>query len=119
MRTLAGIGLYMVVAICCLAPVGAARSSENVEADAIATGRQLAVQFCSGCHAIDKVGDSPNPASPPFRTLSSRYPIESLEEALAEGISVGHAEMPQFEFGPSQVADLISYLKSVQPHGGK
>ena len=42
---------------------------------------------CARCHAIDKVSESPLKVAPPFRTLHLRYPIESLEEPLAEGSS--------------------------------
>ena len=43
-----------------------------------------------------------------------RYPIESLGEALAEGIYTGHAEMPAFELTPDQIHDLLSYLKTLE-----
>jgi hypothetical protein len=32
--------------------------------------------------------------APPFRTLHERYPVENLEEPLAEGIISGHPSMP-------------------------
>ncbi|MGB8118008.1 MAG: cytochrome c, partial [Pseudolabrys sp.] len=48
---------------------------------------------------------------PPFRELHNRYPVESLEEALGEGIVTGHPNMPEFRLDPGQVGDLISYLK--------
>ena len=77
-------------------------------------GMELARRNCSMCHAIGDVGASPNPASPPFRQLGRRYPLENLEEALAEGILTGHPAMPQFRFSASEIRDLIAYLKSVQ-----
>ncbi len=49
-------------------------------------GRAIAEAECAMCHAIDKTGASPNAAAPPFRTFSSKWPIEDLEEALAEGL---------------------------------
>ena len=49
---------------------------------------------CARCHAIDKVSPSPLKVAPPFRTLHTRYPIENLEEALAEGIVTSHPTMP-------------------------
>ena len=69
---------------------------------------------CASCHAIAKVGDSPLKIAPPFRTLHLRYPIENLEEALAEGIVTGHPTMPQFRLDPGQVNDVIAYLKSLE-----
>jgi mono/diheme cytochrome c family protein len=69
---------------------------------------------CSRCHAIGKIGDSPLPIAPPFRTLHARYPVEDLEEPLAEGIVTGHPTMPEFRFDPGQVGDIIAYLKSLE-----
>src|SRR5208283_658551 len=79
-------------------------------------GQAIVKANCSRCHAIGPTGESPNPKSPPFRTLSKKYPVRNLEEALAEGIIVGHEneQMPPFEFSPSQVEAIIAYLDSVQ-----
>ena len=74
-------------------------------------GLTLARANCAHCHAIDKVGASPLKLAPPFRELHDRYPVESLEEALGEGIVTGHPNMPEFRLDPGQVGDLISYLK--------
>jgi cytochrome c len=70
---------------------------------------------CAQCHAIDKVSDSPLAIAPPFRTLHLKYPIESLERPLAEGIMAGHPTMPQFRLEPDQVRDVIAYLKTLEP----
>jgi hypothetical protein len=40
--------------------------------------------------------------------------VETLEEALAEGIVTGHPSMPQFQFEPDQINDLIGFLKSLE-----
>ncbi len=79
-------------------------------------GQAIVKANCSRCHAIGPTGESPNPKSPPFRTLSRKYPVRNLEEALAEGIIVGHEneQMPPFEFSPSQVEAIIAYLSSIQ-----
>ena len=69
---------------------------------------------CTRCHAIGKVGESPLKIAPPFRTLHERYPVEDLQEPLAEGIVTGHPTMPEFRFDPGQVGDIIAYLKSLE-----
>jgi cytochrome c len=69
---------------------------------------------CAMCHAIGKYGDSPLSIAPPFRTLHTIYPIEELQEALAEGIITGHPSMPEFKLEPDQVNDVIAYLKTLQ-----
>lgn len=50
----------------------------------------------------------------PFRTLAQRYPIESLEESLGEGLLSGHPDMPEFSFPPRDVGAIIRYLRSIQ-----
>jgi cytochrome c len=52
-------------------------------------GRTFALNNCAKCHSIDKVSVSPLKIAPPFRTLHKRYPIETIGEALAEGIYTG------------------------------
>jgi cytochrome c len=83
--------------------------------DPVAEGRVLAEENCARCHAIGMEGESQLPIAPPFRTLSERYPVEDLAEALAEGIVSGHPAMPEFVFEPDEIAALIAYLQSVQP----
>jgi len=58
--------------------------------------------------------ESPLPEAPPFRRLHDRYKIDDLAEAFAEGIVVGHKEMPPFEFGPPQINALLAYIKSLE-----
>ena len=81
-----------------------------------ARGIKIAQRNCATCHALGRTGDSPNPKSPPFRTLAQRYPLNELEESMGEGIMVGHEgpEMPIFEFRPDQIEDFIAYLGSIQ-----
>ena len=82
--------------------------------DQLARGKALVVRDCSRCHAVGKTDASRHKQAPPFRTLSKRYPIESLEEALAEGIITGHPDMPEFQYEPDDVGAIIVYLKSIQ-----
>jgi cytochrome c len=77
-------------------------------------GESLLTANCARCHAVGRTGASPHPEAPPFRTLSRRYKIEGLGEALAEGLSTGHPDMPEFVFAPADVGAIIEYLKSIQ-----
>jgi cytochrome c len=77
-------------------------------------GKTFALNNCAKCHSIDKVSPSPLKIAPPLRTLHKRYPIETLAEALAEGISTGHPTMPAFRLEPDQIGDLLAYLKSLE-----
>ncbi len=78
-------------------------------------GRTLVETNCSGCHAVGRDGASPHVDAPAFRTLHQRYPVESLAEALAEGISTGHPDMPEFVASPEQVDAIITYIGSLEP----
>jgi len=82
--------------------------------DTIREGEKLAKELCSNCHAIDKTGESKNKQAPPFRTFSQKWPLENLEEALAEGIVVGHDDMPEFKFTPDQITKFIAFLENLQ-----
>jgi mono/diheme cytochrome c family protein len=77
-------------------------------------GRQIVEESCSRCHAVGVDGDSPLAAAPLFRTLGQRFRIADLEEALAEGITTGHPEMPEFAFAADDVSAIIAYLQSIQ-----
>ncbi|MFH1343627.1 MAG: cytochrome c [Pseudomonadota bacterium] len=77
-------------------------------------GKTFALTNCARCHSIDRVTPSPLTIAPPFRTLHKRYPIESLAEALAEGIVTGHPSMPEFQLEPDQINDLLSFLKTLE-----
>ena len=84
----------------------------------IAAGQHLAEINCSACHAIGAEGESRHAAAAPFRTLSENYPINALEEAFAEGVLVGHRDMPEFTLEPAEIDDLLAYIQSVQERRG-
>lgn len=88
--------------------------AEAAEKTLIDKGEVLVSKNCSPCHAIGKEGDSPHKEAPPFRTLSTKYPIDNLAESLAEGIVSGHPDMPIFVFSPHDVEAIIQYMKSIQ-----
>jgi mono/diheme cytochrome c family protein len=90
-----------------LTPAAAASPQEQ-------RGKTFALNNCAKCHSVDKVTASPLKIAPPFRTLHKRYPIETLSEALAEGISTGHPTMPAFQLDPDQIGDLLAYLKTLE-----
>ena len=77
-------------------------------------GEGLLTSNCARCHAVGRTGNSIHPQAPPFRTLGQRYPIEVLAEALAEGLSSGHPDMPEFRFEIDDVDAILAYLESIQ-----
>jgi len=102
--------------IACAALLMATPTAQSAQAlsPAAQRGFVLLRTNCARCHAVDKVSPSRLATAPPFRTLHLRYPVEQLEEPLAEGIITGHPAMPEFRFGPRRVGDIIAYLKSLE-----
>jgi mono/diheme cytochrome c family protein len=90
------------------------RPAAAADDDQLKRGEALLQRDCGRCHAVGATGASPHKEAPAFRTLGQRYPIESLEEALGEGIMTGHPDMPEFEFDPDDVSAIIAYLNSIQ-----
>lgn len=84
-----------------------------------AEGRYLAEVHCASCHAIARSDSSAHPEAPPLRRLSRSYPVSALEESLAEGIMVGHPDMPEYRFRPEDVSALIAWLESIQDSGAR
>jgi cytochrome c len=99
----------VVIAFSALAAATPCSADPNVLA-----GKAFAQANCSHCQSIDKVTQSSLAIAPPFRTLHERYPVEALEEALAEGIMTGHPSMPEFRLNPGQIGDLIGFLKTLE-----
>jgi cytochrome c len=90
-----------------MTPVGA-------QSPAAQRGLVFVRTHCAQCHAIDKLSPSPLVAAPPFRTLHRKYPVEDLQEALAEGIVTGHPWMPEFRLDLGQVNDVIAFFKTLE-----
>lgn len=88
---------------------------QAAEPGKVEAGRRLAQSNCGACHAVGRTGASPRREAPPLRTLKNRYPPEDMEEALAEGISVGHPDMPHVLWEARDIQAFTTYLRSLQP----
>jgi len=100
-----------ILALAFLVPLTA---SSHAASPGVQRGVHFARLHCAKCHSIDKVSPSPLAAAPPFRDLHKRYAVETLEEALGEGIVTGHPSMPQFRLEPDQINDFVAFLKSLE-----
>jgi cytochrome c len=89
-------------------------STYDAAAQSVQRGAEIARANCARCHSIERSGVSPFPPAPPFRMLHEKYPVETLEEALGEGIVTGHPAMPEFQLEPRQIGDFIAFLKSLE-----
>jgi cytochrome c len=104
----------LIIALSMVFGVAAAHAQAPQDADLLKQGEGLLAKECARCHGIGRTDVSRHPQAPLFRTLAKRYPIESLEEALGEGIISGHPDMPEFQFDGDDVGAIIAYLKSIQ-----
>ena len=110
-RTRLGLaGLAALAAAACASHAPAAANTETETA----SGRMLVETHCAECHAVGRNDRSRHRDAPALRTLSQSYSVAGLEESLAEGIIVGHPDMPEFKFPPGDVAAIIAYLESIQ-----
>ena len=103
--------MLLVMAVLSLLPSTGGAAEDKEQED---RGRVIVSKNCGRCHAIGREGASTHPEALPFRRIGRRYPVESLEEALGEGIISGHPDMPEFVFSGEDVGAIISYLKSIQ-----
>jgi cytochrome c len=88
--------------------------SGSADADSsVAAGQRLVVDKCAPCHAVGRSDLSPKPGAPPFRSLHLKYPVAHLAEALAEGITTGHSDMPEFVFSPDEIAAILAYIEDL------
>lgn len=111
MQTIGSHARLLALALLC---VGLATSAGAADKDLADKGEVIVEENCGHCHAIGRIGDSPDAEAPPLRALSENYPVEDLAESLAEGIVSGHPNMPIFVFKPHEVDAIIAYLESIQ-----
>ncbi|MEZ5853857.1 MAG: cytochrome c [Hyphomicrobiaceae bacterium] len=102
-------GVALATAVLAFTTICAARSADAPEA----AGERLVAAKCAACHAVGRTGASPLDKAPPFRTLHRKYPVAYLAEALAEGITTGHNEMPEFVFSTEEIAAIVAYLETI------
>ncbi|MBS0247101.1 MAG: cytochrome c [Proteobacteria bacterium] len=95
-------------------PAAASAQSGPPSTEDLKRGEELLAKNCGQCHAVGRTGNSPRPDAPAFRVLGQRYPIDSLEESLGEGIMSGHPDMPEISFESDDVGAIIDYLKAIQ-----
>lgn len=77
------------------------------------SGRHALETRCSRCHAIGPTGASAHAEAPPFRDIVKRYRPEDLEESLAEGITSGHPDMPEYILTPDEIGAVVAYLHTL------
>ena len=84
-------------------------------ASEIEAGKELAQRLCARCHAVVPGEERPAKDAPPFASFGVDWPVSDLQEALAEGILVGHSQpqMPEITLAPDEITAFIAYLESI------
>jgi mono/diheme cytochrome c family protein len=103
-----------------------AAAPTGAEAPTVQAGRLVAQRNCGGCHAVAE-GASPFADAPPFRTLHQRYGAGGLAELLERGMLADHPHrldegpgepnprMPAMRLDEDEIANLVAYLRSLEP----
>ncbi|GAB4511070.1 MAG: hypothetical protein Tsb0019_06220 [Roseibium sp.] len=90
-----------------------AMSAAATAADA-ATGKALALRWCSACHLVAE--DQPRATS---TSLPSFYDMAKdpgwTEESLSTFLADPHPSMPDMTLGNTEIADLAAYISSLAP----
>ncbi len=97
----------------CLTVIVALSAAHPALADqsrAARRGLELAQSQCAACHAVDRLGVSPNPKSPTFGVIAGIYEEHSLQKKLTEIDETGHYDMPSIRIHSNQIGDLIAYF---------
>jgi mono/diheme cytochrome c family protein len=113
MRGLPAILALTVLAGACAAGAGPQPGGRGAGRQDVAAGERFVRRACAGCHAVGPQGASPNPHSPPFRTLAARLPGEALPAQLAAIARRGHVEMPPIYMTPEELEAAAAYIRSI------
>jgi len=78
-------------------------------------GKEMLQSLCAGCHAVGRIGASPNPQVPPFRSFSETKLYDSdFMQRLQTGLTSIHPFMPTFHFNRENAEEALNYMKSIQ-----
>ena len=88
-----------------LAPGSAAAETEMEAA------QRFIHRNCAACHVTTAGEPRKHADAPDFAEIARRYPPSAIAEAFAEGVTVGHEDMPQFELTPDEIDLLLLFLR--------
>jgi mono/diheme cytochrome c family protein len=76
-------------------------------------GHAYAEKVCAACHSVEKnAGPSPNPDAPIWVGIANTPGMTAV--ALKVFLSTPHQKMPDLVIAPSDMADLIAYILTLQ-----
>ena len=100
-------------------PAAFAAKMSHKQSETLKHGRELAKLNCGRCHSTGLEGKSPMKEAPPFWTLFTRLPVESIAEMLVKKATPSDGPMPHFSITKKQADDIGIWISWVQPiaHG--
>lgn len=87
-------------------------SASAVAAGDAQAGRQLAQQWCTGCHVVDRSaqGADTAPSFPAIARREAQHP-----ERLRAFLTAPHPPMAGLNLSRQQIDDIVAYLDSLTP----
>jgi mono/diheme cytochrome c family protein len=79
-----------------------------------ARAKAILEDLCGHCHAVGRIGKSPNPLAPPLRQFGEKLYDTDMVQRLQDGLTTVHKEMPTFRFSRDDAAAAVNYLRSIQ-----
>ena len=77
-------------------------------------GLAFARAICAECHAVEvKQLGSPRPAAPSFQRIASVPGM--TETALYVSLQTSHRTMPNLQFEPDEIRNVVAYILSLKP----
>jgi mono/diheme cytochrome c family protein len=95
---------------CIMLPLAVAQARDAEHAPA----KAMLEELCGRCHAVGRIGKSPNPLAPPFRNFGEKLYDTDMVQRLQDGLTTVHKEMPTFRFNREEAAAAVNYLRSIQ-----
>lgn len=91
--------------LCCVLP------GSVLAADAM-RGRQLAIQWCSGCHVLPGIPGQTVPQGPPsFREIAQG---DETAPQLKLFLTRPHRPMPPLTLSRAEIDDLVAYIETLR-----
>lgn len=111
LRKTLSLGALLVLPLVALIAINWQQDQKHTAA-LVERGHAIAEQTCLRCHREFESDPVRNPAAPALATFGQRWPLEDMQEALAEGITVSHenTDMPEFSFSPETINELLAYF---------
>jgi mono/diheme cytochrome c family protein len=97
------------LAIIAASVVAAASIGPALAAGDAQSGRQLAQQWCSSCHIVDRLEKGPDTA-PPFPAIARKHAKD--DGWVRAWLSTSHPPMPNFNLSRVQIDDIVAYLET-------